>query len=126
MIIRPYHPQKAALTTDHSHEIRINFRLLCKRQQIYKPRKTQKTRSGFSGHQGAVRSAFLATVGITPEAFAGTNAAKQTLSDVLFNEIAPLLRLGIVSIALVYTMGYTLKNVKCPQFCYGWLHWGGQ
>jgi hypothetical protein len=30
---------------------------------------------GFSGHQGALRSAFLAKVGITPEAFVGTNAA---------------------------------------------------
>lgn len=30
---------------------------------------------GFSGHQGAMRSAFLAKVGITPEAFVGTNAA---------------------------------------------------
>lgn len=30
---------------------------------------------GFSGHQGALRSAFLAKVGITTQAFVGTNAA---------------------------------------------------
>ena len=30
---------------------------------------------GFSGHQGALRSAFLAKVGISTEAFVGTNAA---------------------------------------------------
>jgi len=30
---------------------------------------------GFSGHQGALRAAFLAKVGITPQAFVGTNAA---------------------------------------------------
>ena len=29
---------------------------------------------GFSGHQGALRSAFLAKVGVSPEAFVGTNA----------------------------------------------------
>ncbi|MFP4194630.1 MAG: hypothetical protein ACOCY3_02485 [Desulfosalsimonas sp.] len=30
---------------------------------------------GFSGHQGALRSAFLAKVGISTQAFVGTNAA---------------------------------------------------
>lgn len=30
---------------------------------------------GFSGHQGALRSAFLAKVGVTTQAFVGTNAA---------------------------------------------------
>jgi uncharacterized membrane protein YfcA len=30
---------------------------------------------GFSGHQGALRSAFLAKVGVSPQAFVGTNAA---------------------------------------------------
>lgn len=36
---------------------------------------------GFSGHQGALRSAFLAKVGIAPEAFVGTNAVIACLVD---------------------------------------------
>lgn len=36
---------------------------------------------GFSGHQGALRSAFLAKVGISPQAFVGTNAVIACLVD---------------------------------------------
>jgi hypothetical protein len=36
---------------------------------------------GFSGHQGALRSAFLAKVGVAPEAFVGTNAVIACLVD---------------------------------------------
>lgn len=36
---------------------------------------------GLSGHQGALRSAFLAKVGTTPEAFVGTNAVIGLLVD---------------------------------------------
>jgi uncharacterized membrane protein YfcA len=36
---------------------------------------------GFSGHQGALRSAFLAKVGISTEAFVGTNAAVGFMVD---------------------------------------------
>lgn len=36
---------------------------------------------GLSGHQGALRSAFLAKVGISPEAFVGTNAVIGLLVD---------------------------------------------
>lgn len=36
---------------------------------------------GFSGHQGALRSAFLAKVGISTQAFVGTNAAIGLLVD---------------------------------------------
>lgn len=38
---------------------------------------------GLSGHQGALRSAFLAKVGITPEAFVGTNAVIGLLVDLV-------------------------------------------
>ncbi len=37
---------------------------------------------GLSGHQGALRSAFLAKVGISPEGFVGTNAVIGLLVDV--------------------------------------------
>ena len=36
---------------------------------------------GFSGHQGALRSAFLAKVGVSPQAFVGTNAVIGFLVD---------------------------------------------
>lgn len=36
---------------------------------------------GFSGHQGALRSAFLTKVGVTPQAFVGTNALIGLLVD---------------------------------------------
>lgn len=36
---------------------------------------------GFSGHQGALRSAFLTKVGISPEAFVGTNAVIACMVD---------------------------------------------
>jgi len=36
---------------------------------------------GLSGHQGALRSAFLAKVGISPEGFVGTNAVIGLLVD---------------------------------------------
>ena len=38
---------------------------------------------GFSGHQGALRSAFLAKVGITTQAFVGTNAAIGFMVDMV-------------------------------------------
>lgn len=38
---------------------------------------------GLSGHQGALRSAFLAKVGVTPAAFVGTNAVIGLLVDVV-------------------------------------------
>ena len=38
---------------------------------------------GLSGHQGALRSAFLAKVGISPQAFVGTNAVIGLLVDVV-------------------------------------------
>jgi hypothetical protein len=38
---------------------------------------------GLSGHQGALRSAFLAKVGISPEAFVGTNAVIGLLVDLV-------------------------------------------
>lgn len=38
---------------------------------------------GFSGHQGALRSAFLVKVGISTEAFAGTNAAIGFMVDMV-------------------------------------------
>lgn len=38
---------------------------------------------GFSGHQGALRAAFLAKVGISTQAFVGTNAAIGFLVDVM-------------------------------------------
>ncbi len=36
---------------------------------------------GLSGHQGALRSAFLSKVGISPEAFVGTNALLALMVD---------------------------------------------
>ncbi|MFH1915290.1 MAG: TSUP family transporter [Pseudomonadota bacterium] len=38
---------------------------------------------GFSGHQGALRSAFLAKVGVSPQAFVGTNAVIGFLVDMV-------------------------------------------
>jgi uncharacterized protein len=38
---------------------------------------------GFSGHQGALRSAFLAKVGISPQAFVGTNAVIGFMVDMV-------------------------------------------
>lgn len=38
---------------------------------------------GLSGHQGALRSAFLAKVGVSPEAFVGTNAVIGLLVDLV-------------------------------------------
>jgi hypothetical protein len=38
---------------------------------------------GLSGHQGALRSAFLAKVGVSPEAFVGTNAVMGLLVDLV-------------------------------------------
>ncbi|MUM78125.1 TSUP family transporter [Pseudodesulfovibrio sp. F-1] len=38
---------------------------------------------GFSGHQGALRSAFLAKVGISPQAFVGTNAVIGFMVDMI-------------------------------------------
>ena len=38
---------------------------------------------GLSGHQGALRSAFLAKVGISPQAFVGTNAVIGLLVDLV-------------------------------------------
>ena len=37
---------------------------------------------GFSGHQGALRSAFLTKVGISPQAFVGTNAVIGLMVDI--------------------------------------------
>lgn len=38
---------------------------------------------GFSGHQGALRAAFLAKVGVSPQAFMGTNAVIGFMVDVV-------------------------------------------
>ncbi len=55
---------------------------------------------GFSGHQGALRSAFLAKVGISTEAFVGTNAAIGLMVD-------------MVRIATYLVMLFQSKSV-CP------------
>jgi len=63
---------------------------------------------GLSGHQGALRSAFLAKVGISPEGFVGTNAVIGLLVD--------LTRLSVYA-ALV--TGGTLSAMARPRE--GWL-----
>jgi len=49
---------------------------------------------GLSGHQGALRSAFLAKVGISPEGFVGTNAVIGLLVDLTRLSVYAALLLG--------------------------------
>jgi uncharacterized protein len=61
---------------------------------------------GFSGHQGALRSAFLVKIGISPEAFIGTNAIIGLLVDIA----------RIATYAFVFLTAGTGKPVFTNQF----------
>ena len=61
---------------------------------------------GFSGHQGALRSAFLVKVGISPEAFVGTNAVIGFMVDLA----------RIATYAFVFLAMGKVKPIGMDQF----------
>lgn len=61
---------------------------------------------GFSGHQGALRSAFLAKVGVSTEAFVGTNAAIGFMVDMA----------RIATYAVMFFMAKTMSPIGPDQW----------
>jgi uncharacterized protein len=60
----------------------------------------------FSGHQGALRSAFLAKVGISPQAFLGTNAVIGFMVDMV----------RITTYAIAFLTAATVSSFNLAQW----------
>ena len=61
---------------------------------------------GFSGHQGALRSAFLTKVGISPQAFVGTNAVIGFMVDTA----------RIATYAVIFTQTDSTRTIEAAQW----------